>query len=127
MLEPITSELPKMKIDVEDPGPERPVKMPRFGTTHYFPNVGIRTENAVVAFEEFEDGDTISFVTSRNVVCISMKGKAELTYSLQATHYTEEKKMTVEAGEAYVIPKHTFVEWKVVPGSRYRHLSIMIN
>lgn len=127
MLEPITSEMPKLNINIEDLGPEQIVKMPRFGTTHYFPNADIRTANAVLAFEEFTDGDTMSYVTSRNVACIVIKGKAKITYSLKVKRYTEEKELTVGPGDVYIIPKNTFVEWKVIPGSRFRHLYVMTN
>ena len=48
--DPILTEIPKLNINIADLGPEKKIKMPRFGTTHYFPNVGIRTANAIVAF-----------------------------------------------------------------------------
>ena len=125
-MDPILTELPKMNINIVDLGPENKIEMPRFGTTHYFPNVGIRTANAVVAFEEFKDGDTVSFSPNRNIVAIVRKGKAEITYTLAGTHHTEEKKMTVEEGDVYVIPSGAYLEWKVAPGTRYRHLCIMM-
>lgn len=126
MPEYILTEIPKMNINITDLGPESTIKMPKLGTTHHFPSFGIYTANAIVAFEEFEDGDTISFCPMRDVVALVMKGKAEITYSLAGTHYTEVKKMTVEEGEVYVIPIGAQIEWKVAPGSRFRHLCIMM-
>ena len=124
MVEPIVSEIPKFNINDDDLGPEKAVVMPKFGTTHYFMNSGIRTTNALVAFEEYEEGKTMRWVSHSDGVAIVMKGEAEITYSLLGTHYTEIKKMTVKVGDVYVIPNAAYLEWKIAPGSRYRHLYI---
>ena len=124
--DPILTEIPKLNINIADLGPEKKIKMPRFGTTHYFPNVGIRTANAIVAFEEFEDGDTVSFCPKLDVVALVLKGKAEITYYPAGTHYTEEKRTAVEEGDVYLVPNGWYLEWKVVPGSRFRHVCFMM-
>ena len=121
---PIVKEIPKFNINIDDLGPETAVVMPKFGTTHYFLNTGIFTTNAMVAFEEYEAGRTIRWVAHADGVAIVMRGEAEITYSLLATHYTVIKKMTVNVGDVYIIPNAAYLEWKIAPGSRYRHLYI---
>jgi len=125
-MEAITDEIPKLSINMADLGPERVINMPMLGKVIHFPEVGIRTRNAVVAFEEFEAGNTLKFCEAQNGVAIVIQGKAEISYSLPGTHWTEVRTMTVAAGDAYVIPKGGQMVWKVDPSSRYRHLWVSI-
>lgn len=125
-MEAIKNEIPLMNIDKISVGRRQPVRMPIFGTTHYFPEVGIRTADAVVAFEEFDAGDTVRFSPDRTIVAIVRQGRAEITYTLSGTHHTEIKKMDVKEGDVYVIPSGAYLEWKVLPGNNYRHLVILV-
>jgi len=120
------TEIPKLNVNIADLGPEKVIKMPIFGTTYHFPSAVIWTPNVVAGFEEFEAGDTISFSLNEDTIALVLKGRAELTYFLAGTHYTEEEKMTLEEGDVYVLPLGAYVEWKVAPGSRFRHFCIML-
>ena len=126
MSQPSLTELPKITINTPDLGLEKKVKMPIFGTTYHFPSAGIRTPNVIVGFEEFEARETFSFSLNEDTIALVLKGKAELTYFLAGTHYTEEKRMTVEEGDVCVLPLGAYVEWKVALGARFRHLCIMM-
>lgn len=125
-MEAIKMEMPLMNIDNIALGQRQPVRMPLFGTTYYFPEVGIRTADAVVAFEEFNAGDTVRFSPNRTIVAIVQQGRAEITYTLPGTHHTEVKEMKVKKGDVYVIPSGAYLEWNVPPDGPYRHLVILV-
>jgi len=122
----IKHEIPKMNIKNISLGPPKAIHMPLFGTTHYFPEAGIRTSEAIVAFEEFDKGDIVRFSPDRTIVAIVQQGQAEITYTLPGTHHTLVKKMTVAEGDVYVIPSGAYLEWRVGTGSVYRHLVIIV-
>jgi len=125
-MEAIRHQIPVMNIENIALGKSRPVRMPLFGTTNYFPEVGIRTQDAVVAFEEFNAGDTVRFSPNRTIVAIVQQGTARITYTLPGTHHTEVKEMTVEKGDVYVIPSGAYLEWKIPRDGAYRHLVILV-
>jgi hypothetical protein len=125
-MEPITREIPRMNITNITLGKAKEIRMPWFGSTHYFPEVGIRTANAIVAFEEFKAGETIKYSPNRDIVLIVQQGRAHLRYTLAGMHHTEVKELTVIRGDVYVIPSGAFVEWNVEEDKSYRHLAIMM-
>jgi quercetin dioxygenase-like cupin family protein len=124
-VEAIIKEIPRFSLK-DDPGPRTAIPMPLFGTTHYFPGTGIRTANAIVAYEEFDAGQTVKFSPNRDITLLVQQGRAELTYTLAGTHHTEVKKMTVQAGDVYVLPSGAWLEWRVAPDGPYRHLAVMM-
>ncbi len=86
----------------------------------------IITANGCTGVEDFAAGATVFRYFTRDEVDYVLQGKAEMVYSLAGTSHTEQKTMTAEAGEAYVIPWGARVTWKVVPGSRFRRVSTSI-
>ena len=52
-----------------------------------------------------------------------LKGKAEFIYSLPPW-YQEEKTMTVEEGDAFLLPNGTDITFKVAPGAPFRRLCV---
>ena len=118
----IVDEIPKLHINTTDLGREEKITMPMVGDVIHFPDVGIITKNAIVAFEDFEPGTTITWCESENGVAIVLQGQAEIKYSLRGTHWTEVKTMTVSPGDAYVVVEAGYMKCTVTSSNRYRHL-----
>jgi len=78
----------------------------------------------VMVLEDLFAGDTIEhWPFSHAEFHYVLKGKAELCYSLPPWH-DEQKTLSVEAGDAYLIPNGTDVTFKVASGEPYRHIAI---
>ena len=76
--------------------------------------------------EDFGAGSTVQWDFWYDEFHYILSGKAELTYSLQYTAYTETKKLTVEAGHLYLIPRGAHMEWKVDPGANLRKICVIM-
>ena len=110
LLEPIGDTIPKIKIDPK--APQQDVWCLRGVWSH---GDGIFTREGVAGLENFPAGKTTHWVFWFDEVQYVLEGKAEVTYTLASTRFTEEKKMTIEKGDVYIIPRGTDISWKVDP------------
>lgn len=98
--EPITDTIPKVHFDVN----AKQVEMKSLrGVWSVYPEM-INKPEGLVALENFPAGATIRYIYWYNEVHYILSGKAELTYLMPRTRFSIEKKMTVEAGDAYLMP-----------------------
>jgi ethanolamine utilization protein EutQ (cupin superfamily) len=122
MLE-ILTEMPKIKIEVKS---KPHVKAKTLNGNLYFRGESIRVPQAWVVMEDFAAGDVVRWNFFYDEIHYILRGKAEVTYSLASTTYTEQKKMTAEAGDCYLIPRGASVEWKVDPSGPYQKLCVIM-
>ena len=124
-LEPILTEIPKMKVD-PDMEPQKKVKT-IWGNLYIFPQARMAYANGTVSIEDFGAGETITWVFPHDTqVHYILRGKAEVTYTLESTNHTDKKKMIVEEGDVYIIPRGARVTWKVSPGGPLRKMCVYI-
>lgn len=91
----------------------------------YWGGPAIRTPEGSVSREDFAPGSTLRWSFPFSEVHYIFSGKAEITYRLPPL-YLEEKTMTAEAGDAYVIPKGTLMEFKVVSSGPYKKMCVIM-
>jgi mannose-6-phosphate isomerase-like protein (cupin superfamily) len=127
-LDPILSEIPKKNIYQNLlTRPKLKVRTLSGNIYHYGPEVNMRYANATVSMEDYGAGETFSwFYPMDNEVQIILKGKAEITYSLEGMNHTVEKKMTVEEGDVYIIPRGARLTFKVDTSGPLVHLCVTI-
>lgn len=127
-LDPILFEIPKKNIyENLKFKPKLKVKTVGGNLYTYGPETNMRYANATVSMEDFGPGETFFWAFPLdNEVHIILKGKADVTYSLEGTNHTEEKKMTIQEGDAYIIPRGARMTWKVDPGGPLVKLCITI-
>lgn len=109
--EPITDTIPKIHVDVNDS--QVTLKSLR-GTWSVHPDLIFKKE-AFVGLENFPAGATIRYIFWTDEVQYYVEGKAELTYSMPRTRYSIEKKMTVQKGDAILIPCGADITFKIDP------------
>lgn len=124
MRDPILTEIPFMKFD-PDQEPDLRVETVS-GTLLNYTRNNIRTANGSCSLEDFPPGETVFWFFPHDEIHYVVKGKAEITYSLASSSHTEQKTMTAEAGEAYLIPHGARITWKVEPGDPFRHLCFIM-
>ena len=121
---PDSNEIPKVKVDPERT-PTHVTKTLR-GELGGFPaDTGIFHPEGMMAIEDFKAGDTIRWTFPHPEFQYVLKGKAELTYMLPPW-YDEEKTLTVETGDAYLIPNGADVVFKIAPGEPLRKLCMVM-
>jgi len=129
LLDPILFEIPKRNIN-ELLKAKPKVKVKTVGGDMYVydqEKVNMRYANGVVSIEDFGAGETFFWAFPLDSeVHIILKGKAELTYSLEGTNHTEEKKMIVEEGDVYIIPRGARMTWKVDSGGPLRKMCVLM-
>ncbi len=118
--EPVLTEIPFMKFD-PDQKPDLRVET-QSGVFLAFTKNYIRMANGRSGLEDFLPGETMFWFFPHEEIQYIVKGRAEMTYSLAGTSHTEQKTMTVEPGDCYLIPRGARVTWKVAPGDPLRHL-----
>ena len=79
----------------------------------------------MMAIEDFKAGDTIRWTFPHPEFQYVLKGKAELVYTL-APWYDEEKTLSVNTGDAYLIPNGADVTFKIAPGEPFRKLCVVM-
>jgi quercetin dioxygenase-like cupin family protein len=94
-------------------------------TKLYWAGPAIRTPEASVSREDFAAGSIITWFFDYSEVQYILGGKAEITYRL-APLYLEEKSVTAEAGDVYVIPKGAMMQFKIDPSGPYKKLCIIM-
>ena len=55
-----------------------------------------------------------------------MDGRAEMTYLMPATRFSEETTVVVEKGDCYIIPAGAEIYWKVDPAGPLRRLNVIM-
>jgi ethanolamine utilization protein EutQ (cupin superfamily) len=104
-------EIPKVRIN---PQGEQRVSKTKRGTLVYLGDA-IWYKEGVVLLENFVAGETMKWTFWFDEVQYILAGKAEMHYLLPASRFSVEKHMTVEAGDALLIPKGADVTWKIDP------------
>ncbi len=122
--ESITTEMPKMRVN-PDVGPSQRIKS-LYGNFYPFKDQFMFYKEALVMVDDFGAGETFSWFFPETEVQYVLRGKAELTYSLGATSHTEQKTMTVEEGDCYIIPPAARVTFKVSPEGPLRRLEMVV-
>ena len=109
--ERITDTIPKIHVDIND----EQVKLKSLrGTWSAHPDLIFKKEGFVV-LENFPAGATVRYIFWTDEVQFYLGGKAELTYGMPRTRFSVEKKMTVEKGDAILIPCGADITFKVDP------------
>ncbi|MFC2031839.1 cupin domain-containing protein [Chloroflexota bacterium] len=122
--DPILTEMPFMKFD-PDQEPEVRVESVSGAYEGYRKNM-IHSANGICGLIQFSPGETLFWFFPNEELHYIVKGKAEVTYSLAGTSHTEQKTMTVEPGNCYIVPRGARVTWKVAPGDPLRHLDFIM-
>ena len=124
MPEPITTEIPMIRIDL-DQSPSEKIKTL---SGNFYPNTDqtMAYEEALVTVEDFGAGEEISWFFPEPEIQYIVKGKAEMTYSLGATSHTETKTVTVQEGDCYILPAAARCHWKVAPESPLRKFCVIM-
>lgn len=124
MPERISTEIPMIKIDLTQ-DPDQKIKTV---SGNFYPNTvqTIFWEEALVTVEDFGAGETFSWFFPEPEVQYILRGKAEMTYSLGATSHTEQKTVTVEEGDCYIIPAAARITWKVSPEGPLRKFAVIM-
>ena len=119
----IVTEIPKIKVD---PNAKLYLKFKTLRGEMCLKGESIRHPEGWVVVEEFPAGATRSWPGYFPEVHYVLEGKAEITYSLGSTRFTEQKKMIAEAGDCFLMPNGAFMEWKVDPAGPYIWLTIIM-
>ena len=115
-------EIVKIKVD---PNGEQRISKTKRGTLIYI-GEAIWKEEAVVLLEKFPAGETMRWAFWFDEVHYILAGKAEMTYLLPSSRFSVEKKMTVQAGDTYLIPKGADITWKVDPSEPFFHYCVIM-
>jgi quercetin dioxygenase-like cupin family protein len=107
-----------------DARPNRKLKT-LWGNAYLYPGA-IGGPSSFGAMEHFAPGETVSWSFMGDEWHYILKGEAEVTYSLGSTMHTEERRMTVKAGDLYFIPAGAHLTWKVGPAEPLLHLCVVI-
>ncbi len=120
--EKVTDTIPKIKVDLDSPQKEATCLR---GTWSHHPDMIWKPE-AWVVLENFPAGQTVRWVYWYDEIHYILEGKAELYYQLPATRFSVEKKMIVEKGDAYLIPKGAEFVFKVDPSGPLKHFCVIM-
>lgn len=120
--EKIADTIPKVRIDPN--GRQIEATCLRGRWSHY-PDM-IRKPEGMVVLENFPAGETARWTFWYDEVHYILDGEAELTYLLPATRFSVAKKMKVEKGDAYLIPKGAECTWQVAPGGPLKHFCVIM-
>lgn len=86
----------------------------------------VREPAGHITMEDWAPGATIApWGFWHEEVHLIVKGKAEMTYSEPPLH-RENKTVTIEAGDIYLIRRGDRVSWKIDPKEPCRHLCILL-
>ena len=91
----------------------------------YWAGPAIRAPEGSVSREDFAAGSTVRWCFPVSEVHYIFSGKAEITYRLPPI-FMEEKTMTAEAGDVYVIPQGAMMEFKVDPSGPYKKMCVIM-
>lgn len=124
MPERITTEIPVIKIDPTQ-DPDQKIKTV---SGNFYPNTAqtMFREEGLVSVEDFGAGETITWFFPEPEVQYILRGKAEMTYSLGATSHTEQKTVTIEEGDCYIIPAAARLTFKVSPEGPLRKFCVIM-
>ena len=122
-MEPIR-EILKVKVDptIE---PTVVTKSVRGNLGGFPPETVIFHPECIMAIEDFFDGDTIRWAFHHAEFQYVLKGKAELMYTLAPWH-DEQKTITVQQGDAYLIPTGADVIFKIEKSSPLRRMCVVM-
>ncbi|MFC2032651.1 cupin domain-containing protein [Chloroflexota bacterium] len=124
MPEPVLTEMPFMKLN---PDQEIDITVKSMSGTYMVATKNrIRTANGVCGIMDFPAGETFFWFFPHDEIQYIVKGKAEMTYSLAGTSHTEQKTMSLEPGDCYLIPRGARVTWKVAQEEDLRHLDFVM-
>ncbi|MFC2032438.1 cupin domain-containing protein [Chloroflexota bacterium] len=122
--DPILTEIPIVKFD---PDQEPDIRGESLGSVFYgFTKNRIRTANGSCGPEDYPPGKTMFWFFPTDQIHYIVKGRGEMTYSLAGTSHTEQKTITLEPGDCYMVPRGSRIAWKVAPGEPLRHFSFQM-
>jgi hypothetical protein len=122
-MEPIR-EILKVKVD-PNRNPTHVTKTVRGDLPGFPADTTIFHPEGMMAIEDFKAGDTIRWTFPHAEFQYVLKGKAELVYILPPW-YDEEKTLSMETGEACLIPNGADVTFKIAPGEPLRKLCVVM-
>ncbi|MFC2032858.1 cupin domain-containing protein [Chloroflexota bacterium] len=124
-LEPIVSEIPKMRVDTnQDPDIRFETSTGNFYISSSMNR--IRSANGRVAIEDFGAGETITWMFPHDEFHWVLRGEADMTYSLAGNSHTEQKKVSLKEGDIFLIPLGARVTFKVGPTKPLRRLVLTL-
>ena len=109
--EAITDTIPKIHVDADD---EQVTLKSLRGTWSVHHDLIFKKEG-FVGLENFPAGSTVRYIFWTDEVQYFVEGKAELTYSMPRTRFSVEKKMSVQKGDAILIPCGADITYKIDP------------
>ena len=110
--DPILDEIPVVHMDPNMP-PIAEVKT-QTGTYYQFGKKGnLRTANGFLIMEQFAAGTTLKWMYPFDEFHFIVKGECDMTYSLFSTANTVTKFLHVKAGDFFVTPLGSTVEFKM--------------
>lgn len=122
--EPVLTEIPKIKVDIEH---EPDTKIESISGSFYGHKTPvIRVANGVFSLEDFGAGETITWMFPYDEFHWIVKGSAEMTYSLAGTSHTEQKTVRIKEGDIYLLPTGSRATWKVDPGVPLRKICVLL-
>lgn len=109
--EPITDTIPKIHVDIDDPQ----VTLNSLRGSWSVHRDIIFKKEGFVCLENFPAGATIRYIFWTDEVQFYVSGKAELTYSMPRTRFAVEKTLSVQKGDAILIPCGADITFKIDP------------
>lgn len=124
MVDRITTEIPMIHIDPNE-NPDQKIKTV---SGNFYPNTKetMFWDEALVSIEDFGAGETLSWFFPEPEVQYIIRGKAEMVYSLGATSHTEQKVVTIQEGDCYIIPAGARLTWKIDSDSPLRKFCVLM-
>ncbi|MFC2031842.1 cupin domain-containing protein [Chloroflexota bacterium] len=123
LAEPALTEIPKIKID-PDQEPDVNIKVAAIADFLAPSKFRLVCANGIASVEDFAAGETITWMYPHDEIHWVIKGKAELTYSLAGTSHTEQKTVTLQEGDIFLIPLGARLTYKVDPSGPLRNVAI---
>jgi len=123
---PDAREIQKIKIDPER-SPSRKLKFLTGTVYMYGPESTIPATSSFGVMERFASGETISWPFDVDEWHYTLKGEADVTYSLRSTFHTERKTMHVAPGDLYLVPAGAYLTWKVTSKDDLVRLCIVMH
>jgi hypothetical protein len=115
-----------LKVHVDpDRGPSKIIDTPSGSFTALPPEHDIFHPEGIMAIEDSLPSPNKRWTFFHTEFHYILKGKAEITYTLPPWH-DEEKTMTVEAGDAYLIPSGADFKWNIFPGEPLRKMCVVM-
>ena len=118
----VLTEIPKIRIDRSN---KTSLVRCSFGDL-YLKSPSINNEEGNIVEEDFKAGSHVHFEFPYAEAHYILEGESEMSYTLMSSFHTEKKTMKIQAGDAYLIPRGAFIEWKVSSKGPLRKLCVIM-